>query len=54
MPCLGADWGIAYLEQLKEFFTNTGFVILEHDGSYPRDTCGATDHPGHRRLDDSQ
>jgi hypothetical protein len=34
--------------------TNTGFGILEHDGSYPGDTCAATDHPGHRGLEDSQ
>jgi hypothetical protein len=28
--------------------------MLEHDGSYPGDTCAAHDHPGHRGLEDSQ
>lgn len=54
MPCLGAKWGHDYLEQLKSFMTNTGFAILEHDGSYPGDTCACTDHPFHRGLEDSQ
>jgi hypothetical protein len=54
MPCLGAKWGQEYLAQLQKFLTNTGFGILEHDGSYPGDTCAATDHPGHHGLDDSQ
>ena len=31
-----------------------GLGVLEHDGSYPGDLCAATDHPGHRGLDDSQ
>lgn len=54
MPCLGARWGIDYLEQLKSFMDNTGLAVLEHDGSYPGDCCAATTHPGHRGLDDSQ
>jgi len=54
MPCLGSQWGIDYLAQLKSFMTNTGFAILEHDGSYPGDTCAATGHPGHKGLPDSQ
>jgi hypothetical protein len=54
MPCLGSRWGRNYLEQLKSFITNTGFAILEHDGSYPGDTCAVHDHPFHRGLDDSQ
>ena len=54
MPCLGAKWGQDYLAQLKSFLTNTGFSLLEHDGSYPGDTCAATDHPFHHGLGDSQ
>ena len=54
MPCLGAQWGVDYLAQLKDFMTNTGFAVLEHDGSYPGDMCAATNHPYHRGLDDSQ
>jgi hypothetical protein len=53
-PCLGSAWGIAYFEKLKTFLTETGFDILEHDGSYPGDICAATNHPGHRGLADSQ
>ncbi|MEI8080164.1 MAG: hypothetical protein WCH61_11115, partial [bacterium] len=54
MPCLGAEWGRRYLRQLQDFLTNTGFAILEHDGSYPGDTCAAKDHPYHQGLADSQ
>jgi hypothetical protein len=54
MPCLGAQWGVDYLAQLKHFMEYAGLAILEHDGSYPGDMCAATDHPYHRGLDDSQ
>jgi hypothetical protein len=54
MPCLGAKWGQDYLKQMRDFLTNTGFAILEHDGSYPGDTCAAADHPFHKGLADSQ
>ena len=54
MPCLGARWGIDYLAQLKNFITNAGLGVLEHDGSYPGDRCAATNHPAHRGLEDSQ
>ncbi len=54
MPCLGARWGIDYLAQLKHFIEVAGLGVLEHDGSYPGDLCAATNHPGHRGLDDSQ
>lgn len=54
MPCLGAKWGVDYLAQLKDFITTAGLGVLEHDGSYPGDTCASTNHPFHRGLDDSQ
>ncbi|MCO5295789.1 MAG: hypothetical protein M9921_02935 [Fimbriimonadaceae bacterium] len=54
MPCLGAQWGVDYLAQLKRFIEVAGLDVLEHDGSYPGDLCAATDHPYHRGLDDSQ
>jgi hypothetical protein len=54
MPCLGAKWGHDYLEQLKSMMENTGLAVLEHDGSYPGDTCAATNHPYHRGKEDSQ
>jgi len=53
-PCLGAKWGREYLDQLKGFMENTGLAVLEHDGSYPGDTCAATNHPFHRGFEDSQ
>ncbi|MGO8929372.1 MAG: hypothetical protein ACLQU3_21105 [Limisphaerales bacterium] len=53
-PCLGAKWGREYLDQLRSFMENTGLAVLEHDGSYPGDTCAATNHPFHRGLEDSQ
>jgi len=54
MPCLGAQWGIDYVAQLKNFISFAGLGALEHDGSYPGDLCAATNHPGHHGLDDSQ
>ena len=54
MPCLGARWGHDYLTQLRSMMENTGLAVLEHDGSYPGDTCAATNHPYHRGKDDSQ
>jgi len=53
-PCLGSEWGIKYFEHLKTFLSETGFDLLEHDGSYPGDVCASTTHPGHRGLEDSQ
>ena len=54
MPCLGSKWGQSYLQQIKDFLANTGFGVFENDGSYPGDTCAATNHPGHHGLEDSQ
>lgn len=53
-PCLGSNWGIRYLENLKKFLSATGFDLLEHDGPYPGDVCASTSHPGHEGLEDSQ
>lgn len=53
-PCLATAWGADYLKKLSGFLDNTGFGLLEHDGSYAADTCGRTHHPGHRGLDDSR
>jgi hypothetical protein len=52
-PCLGSEWGKGYFEKLKKFITETGFNLLEHDGSYPGDTCASTKHPGHHGYEDS-
>jgi hypothetical protein len=53
-PCMGSKWGLAYLEKLKYFLSNTGFNIFENDGPYPGDVCASITHPGHKDLDDSQ
>ncbi|MEO6314156.1 MAG: alpha-galactosidase [Chitinophagaceae bacterium] len=53
-PCYGSKWGLAYLQKLQYFISNTGFNIFENDGPYPGDVCASTTHPGHKGLDDSQ
>lgn len=53
-PCLGSEWGRTYFAKLYEFYKNTGFTLLEHDGSYPGDPCIETTHPGHRGYEDSR
>jgi hypothetical protein len=53
-PCMGSKWGLAYLEKLKYFISNTGFDIFENDGPYPGDVCASTTHPGHKDIGDSQ
>ncbi len=53
-PCLGSRWGIDYFRKVRHFIEATGLSVLEHDGSYPGDTCASTTHPGHQGLNDSQ
>ncbi len=53
-PCLGSEWGLGYIKELKTFITKTGFHVLENDGPYPGDVCASTTHPGHEGLFDSQ
>jgi len=53
-PCLGSAWGIGYFQRLRAFYEQSGFTLLEHDGSYPGDVCASTNHPGHRGLEDSR
>jgi hypothetical protein len=53
-PCLESRWGTNYFRRLYEFHRQSGFTLLEHDGSYPGDPCAATGHPGHRGLADSR
>ena len=54
MPCLGAKWGRDYLDNIVAFSKYAGLACFENDGSYPGDTCSATDHPHHRGYEDSQ
>lgn len=53
-PCLESRWGTNYFRRLYEFHRESGFTLLEHDGSYPGDECASTLHPGHRGLADSR
>jgi hypothetical protein len=36
-PALTSDWGQDYFRKLYQFYEKTGFLLLEHDGSYPGD-----------------
>jgi hypothetical protein len=53
-PCLVSSWGTNYFRRLYEFHRESGFTLLEHDGSYPGDPCLSVQHPGHRGLEDSR
>ncbi|MFT7463616.1 MAG: hypothetical protein ACI9EF_001961 [Pseudohongiellaceae bacterium] len=53
-PCLGSAWGQHYFASLYDFIGATDFDLLEHDGSYPGDSCASTSHPGHEGFGDSQ
>jgi hypothetical protein len=53
-PCLESRWGTNYFRRLYDFHRESGFTLLEHDGSYPGDVCASTQHPGHRGLADSR
>lgn len=53
-PCIESEWGQTYFDKLYHFYQNTGFSLLEHDGSYPGDVCTSTEHPGHQGLGDSR
>lgn len=53
-PCLGSRWGQEYFRKLYAFYEKTGMDVLEHDGSYPGDSCASTTHPGHKGLEDSR
>ena len=53
-PCIGSKWGQDYFRKLYQFYEKTGFMLLEHDGSYPGDVCTSPDHPGHDGYGDSR
>lgn len=53
-PCLASDWGNAYFDKLKYFFSTTGMNVFENDGSYPGDPCASIQHSGHKGYNDSQ
>ena len=53
-PCLQSAWGTNYFRRIHEFHRDSGFTLLEHDGSYPGDVCASHKHPGHHGLEDSR
>jgi hypothetical protein len=53
-PCLESSWGTNYFRRLYQFHRESGFTLLEHDGSYPGDICASESHPGHHGLADSR
>ncbi|QZE13926.1 NPCBM/NEW2 domain-containing protein [Halosquirtibacter laminarini] len=53
-PCLGTEWADNYFKKLRTFFTETGFDLLEHDGSYPGQVCASNNHKHHKDVHDSQ
>ena len=53
-PCLVSRWGTNYFRRLHEFHRDSGFTLLEHDGSYPGDPCASDQHPGHAGMADSR
>lgn len=53
-PCLESRWGTNYFRRLYDFHRDSGFMLLEHDGSYPGDVCASDSHPGHVGLADSR
>ena len=53
-PALTSPWGQEYFRKLYAFFGKTGFMLLEHDGSYPGDVDVTPRPPLQKGLDDSQ
>ena len=53
-PALASDWGQRYFAKLYRFFDETGFTLLEHDGSYPGDLDAAARPPLQKGLKDSR
>ncbi len=53
-PALTSEWGQAYFKKLYAFFEQTGFTLLEHDGSYPGDVDVTPRPPYQTGIDDSR
>jgi len=53
-PALTSPWGLDYFRKLEKLYDTTGFMVLEHDGSYPGDWDVTPRPPLQRGLDDSQ
>ena len=53
-PALASPWGQAYFDNLYDFYTTSGFTLLEHDGSYPGDLDAASRPPLQKGVHDSR
>ena len=53
-PALTSVWGQKYFQTLYNFFEQTGFTLLEHDGSYPGDVDTVARPPLQKGESDSR
>lgn len=53
-PALTSPWGQAYYQRLYEFFEQSGFTLLEHDGPYPGDVDVTQRLPLQQGIQDSR
>lgn len=53
-PALTSDWGQDYFRKLYQFYDQTGFTLLEHDGSYPGDVDVTARPPFQKGEQDSR
>lgn len=53
-PALTSAWGQEYFRKLRNLFEQTGFDLLEHDGSYPGDVDVTPRPPLQKGMQDSR
>jgi len=53
-PALTSRWGLNYFKKLYNLFKTTGFLVFEHDGSYPGDVDITPRPPYQKGLADSR
>lgn len=53
-PALTSAWGQEYFRKLRNLFEQTGFDLLEHDGSYPGDVDVTPRPPLQHGIEDSR
>ncbi len=53
-PALASGWGKEYFRKLYRFYAESGFSLLEHDGSYPGDLDAAARPPLQKGAEDSR
>lgn len=53
-PALASPWGQAYFKKLYSFYEQSGFTLLEHDGSYPGDVDITARPPLQKGITDSR